>query len=271
MPTDFVYLLGSTLVFAGVFIAGLRRLRRGDAESRTGNMIPMAVAFGLQTAFLYVRGQYHGRCPITSVLEVVLFLCWAMVLLYFLAGPAFHLSLLGWFTSPLVAVLQGLALFLPGLALPGMPAFPAVPEKPDMGGTVDALLETHAGLSLIAYGAFGLAAVAGAMFLLQDHLLKHHRIRRLVFALPSIELLGRATGRIVLVGWLLLTAGLVVALFMERTPGGAKLGVSIAVWVMYGGMLLLLAVSRLRPRQLARAAVFGFLLPVVTLWLVTGR
>lgn len=271
MPTDIAFLLASTLAFAAVFVVGLVRLRSGTPQSRMGNLLPMALAFGLQTAFLYVRGQYHGRCPITSLLEVMLFLCWAMVLLYFLAGPAFHLSLLGWFTSPLVALLQAVALVLPTLRLEGMPTFPRIPPKPSDGGTVDALLETHAGLSLIAYGAFGLAAVAGGMFLLQDHLLKHHRIRNLVFALPSIDLLGRATGRILLVGWLLLSAGLAVAFFMEQTPTGTKLGVAVAVWVVYGLILLLLALARLTPRQLARAAVLGFLLPFVTLWLITGR
>lgn len=271
MPTDIAYLLASTAVFAAVFLTGLVRLRHGGSQGRLGHLIPMAVAFALQTGFLYVRGQYHGRCPITSVLEVLLFLCWAMVLLYFLAGPAFHLSLLGWFTSPVVVLIQGGALFMPGLALgKGMPDFPAIPDKPIDAGSVNALLETHAGLSLIAYGAFGLAAVAGVMFLLQDYLLKHHRIRHMVFALEPVELLGRATGRILVVGWLLLTAGLALAFFMERSPTSAKLGVSVAVWILYGLLLLLLVLGKLTPRQLARASVLGFVLPIVTLWLVTG-
>ena len=37
--------------------------------------------------------------------------------------------------------------------------------------------EMHAAVSMIAYGAFALACVAGVMYLVQERLLKQHRLK----------------------------------------------------------------------------------------------
>ena len=63
-----------------------------------------------QTAFLFHRGHALGRCPLTNLFEVFIFLSWSIVLLYLVVGTAYRLSLLGFFTSPLVFVLHFVAL-----------------------------------------------------------------------------------------------------------------------------------------------------------------
>ena len=69
-------------------------------------LLPMALGFVLQSVFLYLRGQAHGRCPLTNLFEAFIFIGWCIVLLYFLVGTAYRLSLLGVFTAPLVSSLQ---------------------------------------------------------------------------------------------------------------------------------------------------------------------
>ena len=65
------------------------------------NLIAISLGFLCQTGFLYLRGEALGRCPLTNHFEVLAFLSWSMVLFYLLIGPAYRLSLLGFFTSPL--------------------------------------------------------------------------------------------------------------------------------------------------------------------------
>src|SRR5258707_169992 len=80
------------------------------------NFFAMLAGFVFQTGFLYLRGQAIGRCPLTNLFEILVFLCWSMVLFYLAIGPAYRLSLLGTFTSPLVFVIQVVALLLPNSA-----------------------------------------------------------------------------------------------------------------------------------------------------------
>src|SRR5437762_12224510 len=74
-----------------------------------------AVGLGLifQTAFLSIRGHALGRCPLTNLFEVFIFLAWSVALIYMLVGPTYRLSLMGAFTAPLVVLVQGLALIAP--------------------------------------------------------------------------------------------------------------------------------------------------------------
>ena len=76
------------------------------------NFFAILTGFLCQTAFLYLRGQTVGRCPLTSLFEVLIFLSWSTVLFYLLIGPAYRLSLLGAFTSPLAFLFQVGALLL---------------------------------------------------------------------------------------------------------------------------------------------------------------
>ena len=66
--------------------------------------------------------------------------------------------------------------------------------KPEFSG---ALRSLHAATILQSYGAFGLAAVAAAMFLMQQHDLKFHKLRALLSLLPSIQRLELITFRLV--------------------------------------------------------------------------
>jgi len=77
------------------------------------NFFAVGLGFIFQTAFLSVRGHELGRCPLTNLFEVFIFLAWSVAAIYMLVGPAYRLSLMGAFTAPLVVLLQGFALIAP--------------------------------------------------------------------------------------------------------------------------------------------------------------
>lgn len=257
---DLLLIGGSTAFFVAGFILALRSLRHGERASATLRYGFMGAGFALQSAFLFLRGQALGRCPLTNGTEILVFVSWAVVLIYFVIGPAFHLSLLGFFTAPLAGLLQTGALI-------GMAAGPN-PPPPNRLATADYWLEFHAAISLIAYGAFALAFVAGIMFLIQDRYLRLAKIEGLFYQLPPIHYLTKAIHRLLWFGFLLLSIGIVAAFRMEQLPSLWKLATIALVWFVYGGLLLANRLQGLGARSTATAAIAAFAFPVLTYWFI---
>src|SRR6202051_983362 len=88
-------------------------MRGGILQPMRFNFFAVGLGFIFQTAFLSVRGHALGRCPLTNLFEVFIFLAWSVALIYLLVGPTYRLSLMGAFTAPLVFALQTFALLAP--------------------------------------------------------------------------------------------------------------------------------------------------------------
>ncbi len=252
---DRVFLLASTVCFFFGFATTMYALGARLLRPSRWSLAIMSAGFLFQTGFLHLRGQVVGRCPLTNLFEVLVFLCWAIVLLYFVVGGAYRLSLLGTFTAPLVFLLQTIAQLLPSAGLPAI-------AKPSAGFWP----ELHAALALISYGAFALACVAGVMYLVQERLLKKHRLNSFFHTLPPIADLSVALQRVVLAGFVLLTAGLISGL-LAGSPAyyKATMIVSGFVWAPYGLLLFLRWRRALSPLRFASLAVGAFILALFTL------
>jgi HemX protein len=257
MPLDRQLLLLATCAFFAGVVPAIRALRSGHWKPDK-QWLAMVLGFALQTGAVYFRGQEVGQCPMKSLSDILVFIAWSIVLLYFLVGPAYRVSLLGIFTAPLVAAMHTLAFTLPG-------AFPAYARK----AHIDAYVELHAALALIAYAAFALACITGVMYLLQERFLKQHRIGGLFYQLPPIQGLARAIQRLVLFGLLLLSASLLISFKLQTPISHPKLIFAWAVWALYALIGLIMWRHVLSPRQTAWLAAVGFVIPFISLWLVT--
>lgn len=252
---DRFLLAGSTLCFLLGFLFTL--FSRGARLRRTSriNLGVIAAGFLLQTGFLWVRGEQIGRCPLTNLAEVLVFLSWGMVLFYLLIGNSYRLSPLGMFTAPVACGFQALAL-LGGVDRAGGGAPRAV----------NGWLEFHAAFSVLAYGAFALASVAAGMYLLQERQLKTHRLTSTFFYMPPIAELGLVNARLVTVGFALLSLGLVAGINMGTPNTFTHLGGAIVTWLFYAFLTLARwGAWRLAPRQIARLSIAGFTVALVTL------
>jgi len=255
---DRVLLAVSTVCFLLGFAYSMYALGARMVRPARFNFIIMLFGFALQTGFLHLRGQTVGRCPLTNMFEILVFLSWSLVLLYFIVGPTYRLSLLGTFTSPLVFIILTFAQSLPSASL--------APEyKPSAGFWP----EMHAAVSLIAYGAFALACVAGVMYLIQERSLKQHRMNSFLFNLPPIADLAGALQRVLLAGFVLLTLGLVAGFQAgDLEAHRAAIIWSICVWLMYGVLLLLRFTHRFSSRHIAWMSVIAFTVALTTLWII---
>jgi ABC-type uncharacterized transport system permease subunit len=251
---DRALLEASTFCFFLGFAHTMFVLGRGRYQPSGFNFAAMAGGFAFQTGFLVVRGHALNACPLTNLFEVLIFLSWSMVLLYFVVGTAYRLSLLGVFTSPLAFVFQAFALIAPLDSPPGPRA--RVVAQP--------WLETHAAISVVAYGAFALACVAGVMYLIQERQLKTHRLRGLFFHFPPIADLAVAINRLIFTGFVLLTLGLLSG-FAVRVEW-SKVIWGVGVWLIYGGILQADKWRRVTPRRVAQLSVAAFSITLATLW-----
>lgn len=221
------------------------------------NFVAITGGFVLQTAFLWIRGQAVGRCPLTNFFEVLIFLAWSVSFIYLIVGPAYRLSLMGAFTAPLVLLIQLLALL-------GAPDLRTTARLP-----VNAWLEFHASMSIMAYGAFALACIAGLMYLVQEHQLKTRRLHSAFHHLPPLQDLYAAITRLLWVGFALYTAGLVSGFFTGEPLPWIKMTFAIGVWVLYAAILNGRQLFRLTPKHVAALCVVAFSTAVSVLWGIT--
>ncbi len=247
------FLVTSTLCFLAGFAYAMYALGAKVRQPSRWNFVVMLTGFILQSGFLHLRSGEVGRCPLTSLFERLVFLSWSVVLLYFVVGSTYRLSLLGMFTAPLVFLIQVIAQLLPGASLPAV-------RKASLGFWP----ELHNAISLVAYGAFALSCVAGVMYLVQERHLKRHTLNSFFQNLPPIANLAVAVQRMMLAGFALLTAGIVAGFFAGHAAA-ATIALAVCVWLPYGVLLILRSTHRISSRRIAWLAVAAFTLALSTL------
>ena len=234
--------------------------RKGFRQDNRVNYFLLLLGFGLHTTAMIKRGFSLNQCPVNNLYEATTFIGWAIVAAYLVLGVWSRLRFLGAFASPVLFAIGVFAL-MPALDPPHGPK----PEFSNAGASL------HAALILLAYGAFGLAAVAGGMYLTQEHDLKFNKLRAMLSLFPPIQRLEAIANRLVTAGFVLLTVGLAVGARLPR-PAGAhffedpKVVWSALLWVLY----LALLVSRWRFAQSGRRFAVGvigvFTFLVLTFW-----
>lgn len=234
--------------------------RKGFREDNRLNYILLLAGFGLHTTAMIKRGFSLNHCPVNNLYEASTFVAWTIVAAYLVLGLWQRLRFVGAFASP-VLVAIGVFALMPALDPPQGPA-------PQFTGATESL---HIALSLLAFGAFGLAAVSAVMFVTQEHNLKFNKLRAVLSLMPPLQRLEVITGRLVLTGFILLTVGLAIGGDLPRPEGvrlyqDPKVVWSALLWALYLGLL----VSRWRFAQSGRRFAIGtigvFAFVALTFW-----
>jgi HemX protein len=254
---DRYLLVISTICFLAAVVRTGVALRAGVFRPGKFNFLAIGLGFVFQTAFLSIRGHALGRCPLTNLFEVFIFLAWSVALTYMLVGPAYRLSLMGAFTAPLVVLLQGLALIAP------------IDIRHSVKVSANPSLEFHASVSLMAYGAFALACIAGVMYLVQERQLKTHQLRSIFYHLPPLTDLFAAITRLLWWGFILYTVGIAGGFFTGRPLPRIQVIAAIAVWLLYAAILQGRYFRRIAPKRVAALCIIGFSAALTLLWGIT--
>lgn len=252
--------VGALLYFAG-FITGLVRLTRRQSSNGLRTILNVFLVGGwlFQWMGLYLRGMVARGCPLGNTFEIVQFVAWSAMLVYFFVGTSFRVSLLGLFTAGYAAILAIVSLLIP--------PWDFVRGQKMFGN--NPWIEVHAALAVFSYGVFGLLALTSFMLLLQNWSLKNKRLNGLFWFLPSVVQLGQINYRLLLLGVVLLTLSLSVgASWWVRETESVnlpKLLITVTVWLAYLIALLLRWRGRLVSVRFAWVCIVMFLLALVSL------
>ena len=258
--TDRHYFLIAVVLYGISTLYSIFLLRKGFREDNRLNYLLLLGAFAVHTFAMVRRGFSLQRCPMSNLYEALLVIAWTIVAAYLVLGLFSRLRFLGAFASPLLLVIGVFAL-MPSLDTHGVqPAF--------IGGWSS----LHKALILLSYGAFGLSSAAGIMYLVQEHDLKYRKFRAVLSLLPPIQRLEIVMGRLLVAGFILLTAGLVTsAVYLKQTrqvyfSGDAEVIYSVFLWLIYLTLLILHWRFAQRGRRFAWGAVGSFAFVILTFW-----
>lgn len=258
--TDRHYFLLAVTCYGLSTIYSVFLWRKGFRRDDWINYALLAAGVVLHTVAMLKRGLTLHSCPVNNLYEATTFLLWALGMASLVYSLLPRLKFLCAFTAPVLFTV-GIFALMPTLDPPHGP-------KPEFSG---ALRSLHAATSLQAYGAFGLAAVAAAMFLAQQHDLKVHKLRALLSLLPSIQRLELVTTRLTLVGFALLTIGLAAGSQLPVKEGEAffddpKVLWSALLWLVYLEALVAHKFFGRSARRFATGIIIAFVFLLLTFW-----
>jgi ABC-type uncharacterized transport system permease subunit len=140
-----------------------------------------------------------------------------------------------------------------------------------------AIAPFHVTMNLLGVALFSLAFAAAMLYLVQEKLLKAKRIEGLFQRLPPLDSLDRAEHRFLLMGFPLLTLGIVTGTLWARqlSPGSsadvARTAFGYVTWLLFAAVLLLRAAAGWRGRRAAYGTIAGFGFAVLVLILYWMR
>jgi ABC-type uncharacterized transport system permease subunit len=251
--TAVAYLASSVFFF--VYLLGLRG---GATAARLAPRV-LVIGAGLHAWQIVAASLILKVCPVEGIhfaMSVVsLFACVA----YLALRSRWKIDVVGAFIAPLA-----LASLLSSQFGGGGDAAPSQ-------GVKSALLPVHVAINLLGVAFFAVAFAAAVAYLVQEKQLKKKSLAGIFQRLPPLDQLDRAEHRMLLVGFPLLTVGIVTgSLWAKRVEVGGTIEMLHATfgyvaWFVCAMVLLLRAGAGWRGRRAAYGTIAGFGFTVVVL------
>lgn len=232
-----------------LFFLDLARQNAQAARSTWGPRVLVAGA-ALHAAHVVFASLLLNLCPVESLHFGLSFSALVAVAAFLLLRRRANLDPMGVLVAPIALT------FLVGAQFVGVDLEPQVAiSRP--------LLAFHIAANLLGLGIVVVAGAAGLLYLLQERRLRDKRAGGVASRLPSLDALDRATHRLLLSGFPLLTFGIVTGALFSRqfdTLAGAALARTLfgfATWFMLAGVLVLRRLAGVRGRRAAYGTVVG--------------
>jgi cytochrome c-type biogenesis protein CcsB len=211
-------------------------------------------AFVLHTAFYLAQLILTQALSVKNVPETLSFFAWILCGIYLILQLKTKTRVLGAFISPVAFLLMvGASAGIEG------PVF--LPDILKSG-----LVTLHVTLSIAGEALFALASGAGAMYLIQNRLIKRKNIGSFSRLLPSLKELDNINHICLLWGFPLLTLGVLVGSIWARTVWGShwqwdpKQIWTLTAWLLYAVLLHQRLALGWSGRRVALFSVLAFLI-----------
>lgn len=224
-----VLALVSYTASAGLFIGHL--LSKRASLATFGSRVLIA-GMSMHGAGKLLRFVDLGSIPVTNSLEALNLLALGVAVVFVFVARRYGVPVLGAFATPLTLITLAASL-----------AF----EK-GTAGVVPAALQSawfpvHLGFSITADALFMVAGVASLTYLVQERFLRKKKLGTAFRKLPPLHVLDEICHRLIVVGWLLMTAGMVTGAFFAKQKWGAywswdpRQTWSLLTWLLFAAIL----------------------------------
>lgn len=202
---------------------------------------------------LLTRYLETGHTPVVNLHEALSFFAFTLVAIFLLFDMKYRLTILGAFSCPLAV-----AMMLIGAA--------ATAPEPTINPVLNSWwFPVHVTLAFLGYSVFGLAFVAGVMYLLQERMLKSKKLSGLYYRLPSLDTLDHINYQCLTFGFPLMTMGIISGAVWANSAWGGywrwdpKETWALITWFLYAALLHGRLTIGWRGRRAAIFAIIGFL------------
>jgi len=214
--------------------------------------IVLVGGFIFHSAALVLDYHQQGHIPVTNMRETLSLAGWAIAGVFILLNYRYNLKILGVYAAPFVALIMVIVSQLPDEPLKTTQLFKSV------------WLVAHVTVIFIGEAAFALACGAGILYLIQEDSIKTKKRRFFFKRLPSLDLLDSTGYGCIVVGFTMLTIGLITGLVYAKSVWGRfwswdpKEVWSGLAWLLYAALLHERLAVGWRGRRSAIMAIVGF-------------
>lgn len=232
-------------------------IRQKEPASRVSQWV-MTAGLGLHTIHLGLAWLDLGHIPAANLTQSFNLFAWAVTAGFLIVRLKVDIKVLGSFAAPL-------ALFLLLLSAPGL----KTPVTP-IGGFSSLWLAFHVATAILGDGILALTCLAGIMYLLQEREIRGKRFGWLYSRLPSLTTLDDLNRTSLLIGFPLLTVGMLSGVLYAQMATGVywrwdgKEVWSLITWAVYAVLLHQRVTVGWQGRRAAWLAVIGFAFVIFT-------
>jgi cytochrome c-type biogenesis protein CcsB len=208
--------------------------------------------FVCHTAMVVFGVVESGHVPVGNLRETLSMATWAVAGVFLMVQYRFNIKILGVYAAPFLALIMLLAIQLPDAPAQTKTIFKSV------------WLIAHVVVIFIGEAAFAMACGIGILYLLQENAIKTKRHRFFFRRLPSLDLLDSAGYVCIIVGFTMLTIGLITGFVYAKSIWGRfwswdpKEVWSGITWLFYAALLHERLTVGWRGRRSAIMAIIGF-------------
>ena len=223
--------------------------------------VVLCVGFVCHTGVVGLAYFKGGQIPINNLHETLSTFGWAMVGVFLVLQIKFHLMVLGALVAPIAATCVVIASILPR---------PAVELAPLFKGVWRTL---HVGTLLVGNAAFAIACLVGILYLIQERAIKVKKRGFFFRRLPSLKLLDSMGYASLIVGFPMLTFGIISGVIYAQIVRGKfwtwdpKVIFAGITWLVFAALLHERLAVGWRGRRAAIMTIVGFLILLFTFFL----
>ncbi len=256
MVKDTVFVAYATFTALGSFVLYvIYVVTRSDKMGKLASLVNIAtgvlltISMAVRTYITIQKGW--GHAPFTNLYESMVFFAWSIAWLLFIFELKYKNRTIGAFVTPFTfLVLAYTSLGGPGIRTEVEPLIPALQSN---------WLIAHVITAFLSYAAFAVSCGASIMYLL-----KVNRTGGIWDRLPSAEILDEINYKAVLVGFPLLTLGIVTGAAWAHYAWGSywswdpKETWSLITWFIYAAFLHARYMRGWRGKKAAFLSILGF-------------